>query len=83
MTTLKQMISILESENPEGLQIGDEAKGYTKLTDAEYKAQIAIWADARLAKEIAKAEAEAAKIAAQEKLSVLGLTPEDLKALGL
>ena len=83
MTTKQEMIAILKSENPDGLQIGDETQGYTKLTDAEYEAQIATWADARLAKEAAKAEAEAPKIAAQAKLAALGLTAEDLKALGL
>ena len=83
MTTLNEMIAILKAENPQGLQIGDDTQGYTQLTAEEYEAQIAVWADARLAKEAAKAEAEAAKAAAQAKLAALGLTADDLKALGL
>jgi hypothetical protein len=83
MTTKNEMIEILKAENPDGLQIGDDKQGYTQLTAEEYEAQIEIWADARLAKETAKAEADLAKAAAQAKLAALGLTADDLKALGL
>jgi hypothetical protein len=83
MTTLNEMIAILKAENPNGLKIGDDLQGYTQLTDDEYNAKIEIWANARIAKETAKAEAEAAKEAAQAKLAALGLSVEDLKALGL
>lgn len=38
---------------------------------------------AEVARIAAKAEAEAAKVAAQAKLTALGLTVEDLQALGL
>jgi hypothetical protein len=83
MTTKNEMIAILKAENPQGLQIGNDTQGYTQLTAEEYETQIEIWADARLVKETAKAEAEAAKATAQEKLAALGLTADDLKALGL
>ena len=82
MTTLNEMIEILKTENPT-LQVGDDEQGYTKLTDAEYDAQIADWAKAKLAKEGKLAEAEAltqSKIEAVEKLTALGMDP---KALGL
>jgi 4'-phosphopantetheinyl transferase EntD len=46
---------------------------------AQYKADQA----EQIARAEAKAEAEAAKTAAQAKLAALGLTTDDLKALGL
>jgi hypothetical protein len=83
MTTLNEMIEIIKAENPNGLRIGDDERGYADLTADEYDAQILIWADIRLSKENAKTEAEADKAAAQAKLAALGLTTDDLKALGL
>jgi hypothetical protein len=86
MTTLNQMIEIIKAENPDGLRTGSNETGYTDLTDAEYEAKIAEWAEARLAKEAKLAELEAlaaAKETAQAKLAALGLTTDDLKALGL
>jgi hypothetical protein len=83
MTTLNEMIAIIKAENPDGLRTGSNETGYTDLTDAEYEAKIAKWADARLAKEAKLAEAEAlaqSKIEAVEKLIALGIDP---KALGL
>jgi hypothetical protein len=80
MTTKKQMIDLLKVEFPT-LQIGDEDKGYTELSADEYEAQIAEWAEIRLGKNQAKAEAEAArqtKISAYEKL---GLTEAEIEAL--
>lgn len=85
MTTKTQMIAIIKAENPT-LQVGNDEQGYTDLTGAEYEAQIEQWAEGRLAKEAKLAEAaanEAAKEAAQAKLAALGLTTDDLKALGL
>ena len=85
MTTKKQMIELLKTEFPT-LRIGDDETGYTELSLKDYEAQIAEWADSRLAKEAKAAELEAkteAKIAAQAKLAALGLTVEDLQALGL
>ena len=80
MTTKQEMIALLKAEFPT-LQIGDDEKGYTELTADEYEAQIDEWADARLAKEQAKAEAEAArqtKISAYKKI---GLTDAEIEAL--
>ena len=53
-----------------------------EMTDAEYTA----WLERKAiddAKAEAQAKAEADKVAAQAKLAALGLTPDDLKALGL
>lgn len=80
MITKSQMIKIIKAENPT-LQIGDEESGYIELSTEEYEAQIAEWADARLAKEQAKTDAEALlqiKISAYEKL---GLTEAEIEAL--
>jgi hypothetical protein len=89
MTTKKEMIEIIESENPT-LRLGDEENGYTELTGTNYDAVISEWADARLAKlqEQASVDAEAdakaqAKATAEGKLAALGLTTDDLMALGL
>ena len=85
MTTKKEMIEIIKAENPT-LRIGDDETGYTDLSAAEYEATIAEWAVNRLAKLSKKAEAEAkaqAKAAAEGKLAALGLTTDDLRALGL
>ena len=53
-----------------------------EMTDAEYTA----WLERKAindAKTEAQAKAEANKVAAQAKLAALGLTADDLKALGL
>lgn len=80
MTTKQEMIEIIKAENPT-LQIGDDEAGYTQLSTDEYEATIAQWAEARLAKEQAKIDAEAVrqtKIAAYQKL---GLTEAEIEAL--
>ena len=89
MKTKSQFITELKSEYPI-IQVGSDQVGYTELTPAEYEAQITEWADTLLAKQEAqalaeteKAEAETAKEAAQAKLAALGLTVDDLAALGL
>jgi hypothetical protein len=85
MTTKAQMIAALKAEFPT-LRVGNEKDGYTELSETEYEAQIAEWSNARLAKEaqIAELAAQAtAREAAQAKLAALGLTTDDLKALGL
>jgi hypothetical protein len=90
MTTLNEMIEIIKAENPNGLRSGNDADGYVDFTPAEYEATIAEWAENRLAKQakiaaekIKEEEAKAAKEAAEAKLEALGLTADDLKALGL
>ena len=82
MTTKTEMIAIIKAENPT-LQIGDDEQGYTQLNAEDYEAQIEAWADVRLAKETKKAEADEARATATAKLAALGLTTDDLKALGL
>jgi hypothetical protein len=49
----------------------------------EYETTIGEWAQNLLDQETKKAADEAAKIAAEAKLTALGLTADDLKALGL
>lgn len=49
----------------------------------EYEATILQWAQNLVDQENKQAEADAAKAAAQAKLTALGLTADDLKALGL
>jgi hypothetical protein len=45
--------------------------------------EVADWLEAKTIKDAELAQAEAAKAAAEAKLTALGLTPDDLKALGL
>ena len=82
--TKQQIIAQLKIDNPTLIkQVNDEV---IELDATEYEATIDAWADAQLAKVAKKAEAEAkaeAKEAAQAKLAALGLTVEDLQALGL
>jgi len=83
MTTLNEMIELIKLENPDGLRIGDDERGYTALTAAEYDATILKWATARLEKQKRSVEAEAvieAKKQAIIKLAELGI---DSKAFGL
>ena len=54
-----------------------------ELNADEYEATISEWGQNLLDQENKQAEAEAAKTAAQAKLTALGLTADDLKALGL
>ena len=81
MTTKAELITRLKSENPKAF---DNVNGVqTEIKGAAYEALVAAWADVELAK-IAEHEAEAAaKAAAEAKLTALGLTTADLKALGL
>lgn len=86
MTTKQEMLAIIKAENPEGLRVGSDQDGYTELSKAETDEILDSWAEARLAKEALAAqiqiEAEA-KAAARAKLASIGLTADDLKALGL
>jgi hypothetical protein len=80
MKTKQEIIAELKLESPT-LRVGNDDDGYTNLSTEEYETTIAQWAEARLAKEQAKAEAEAArqtKIAAYGKL---GLTEAEIEAL--
>ena len=79
--TREELIAQFKAENPTlTYGINDEV---LEMTPEQYEETIASWADARIAKESAKAKAEAAKIAAEAKLAALGLSVDDLKALGI
>ena len=59
---------------------------YETLSPADYNKTISDWADVQLEKEAQEATqlaAETAKAAAEAKLAALGLTADDLNALGL
>lgn len=82
--TKQEIIKQLKQENPTlSYGINDEV---FEMTSEQYEQTINSWADARIAKQQATLEAEAkaeAKAAAESKLQALGLTADDLKALGL
>ena len=77
MTNKAEMIAIIKAENPT-LRLGDDEQGYTDLSPADYEAQIELWADNRLVKEAAAAQAATDKAAL---LAKLGLTADQLKTL--
>lgn len=81
--TINEMIEIVRSENPDGLRTGNTETGDRDLTADEYEAQITEWAQTRLDKINKIEEIATAKKTAELKLAALGLTPDDLKALGL
>jgi hypothetical protein len=82
MTTKLEAMAALKILYPT-LRKGSDEDGYTDLNPTEYDAQIAEWADNKLAEKEKIAADEATKAAAQAKLAALGLTTDDLKALGL
>ena len=85
MTTKQEIINELKLEFPT-LRIGNDNDGYIDLSIEEYENTILEWADAKLAKiaKLSEAEAKAqAKTIAEGKLAALGLTTDDLRALGL
>ena len=84
MATKEELIAQCKAENPKMITtiLGEEIE----LTPAEYEKACNDWAEMRLeqiAAEETKAKAEANKLAAEAKLAALGLTADDLKALGL
>ena len=81
MTTKQEMLAIIKAENPEGLKVGSDQDGYTELSKAETDAIFDSWAEARLAKEKASAEAEAKLAAKADLLNRLGITEEEAKLL--
>ena len=83
MTTKNEMIEIIRAENPNGLRVGDDERGYTQLTAEEYEQEIERMAAIRLEEEAEQKQVKEAKELAQSKLAALGLTADDLKALGL
>lgn len=64
------------------IETGQETLNERIETATESKARLAFESD-QAEQEVSRAAAESAKLAAQAKLTVLGLTTDDLKALGL
>lgn len=80
MTTKTQMIAILKKENPT-LQVGDDERGYTLLSESDYEAQIELWANNRLAKEAEAAAKAQTAIAKADLLTKLGITADEAALL--
>lgn len=81
MTTKQEMLEIIKAENPDGLRVGNDEEGYTQLSQAETDAILDSWADARLAKEKALAEAKSTAEQKTVLLDRLGITAEEAKLL--
>lgn len=82
--TKEEIIAALKLEYPE-IRIGG-GDFYETLSPEDYDKAISDWADIQLEKEAQEAAQEAAKEVretALAKLAALGLTTDDLKALGL
>ena len=82
MKTKLEIITELKAQHPT-LRSGSEETGYTDLSESDYEATIETWAQDLHSKLLAEVKAAEAKDAAQAKLAALGLTADDLKALGL
>jgi hypothetical protein len=80
--TRDEIIADLRTKYPV-MKSGNDTDGYIEFTSEEYEAQINIWADYLIEEAEIKTKAEADKVAAEAKLAALGLTADDLKALGL
>jgi hypothetical protein len=80
--TKEQIIEQLKTEYP-SLKKGSDETGYENLDDAEYNETILVWADNLITEQANQAAIVSAKEAAEAKLAALGLTTDDLKALGL
>jgi hypothetical protein len=82
--TKNELIAQCKAENPQMFQtLNDES---IELVGKDYEKACSDWAEMRLAQialENELAEAQTAKEAAQAKLAALGLSTDDLKALGL
>lgn len=79
--TKEQLIAQFKIDYPT-LQTGNDEQGYTQLEAEDYEATIERWADNVILENSLIAEKQAAKNAATAKLSALGLTIDDLAALG-
>ena len=80
--TKASKIAELKSQHPT-IRVGSDEVGYTELDAKDYQATIEQWVDNQIAIETEEAKTKATKEAAEAKLAALGLTPDDLKALGL
>ena len=75
--TKAQIVTKLKAEYPT-LKVGDDERGYTELSKAEYESIISEWADNELASELAAAKAESDKAAL---LNKLGITADEAALL--
>jgi hypothetical protein len=80
--TKNELIAQFKIDYPT-LQSGSDETGYTELNKAEYEATIKQWADNVIAQQQLETQKQAAREALEAKLEALGLTTDDLKALGL
>lgn len=80
--TKDDLIKQLKKDYPT-LRQGNDEDGYQEIIGDEYDALIEFWADTQLKQEVENLKIETAKAAAEAKLAALGLTTDDLKALGL
>lgn len=80
--TKDEIIADLKTKNPV-MKSGNDTDGYVEFTKEEYEAQINEWADYLIEDAEIKEKTEAEKATATAKLAALGLTTDDLKALGL
>jgi len=80
MKTKAQIITEFKSTYPT-LKTGDDARGYTDLSKAEYDATISLWADNTLTQLSAEAEAEATATQKAALLARLGITADEAKLL--
>jgi exonuclease VII large subunit len=82
--TLNDFIADIRAETPTLTRgVNDDV---IALSDDEYETTVLEWATERLKQQeikLQEGQTEAAKAAAQAKLAALGLTADDLKALGL
>lgn len=81
-TSLETIVKQLKAEHSTILE-GSDATGYIELDEDQYEETIAYWAKNIFAEQATKAQTAAKKEAAEAKLGALGLTADDLKALGL
>lgn len=81
MTTKQEMLAIIKAENLDALRVGSDQVGYTELSKAESDAILNSWADARLKKEAALAEAEAKATEKAALLDRLGISEAEAKLL--
>jgi hypothetical protein len=79
--TKTQMMAQIKKDNPKAFNNVNGEQ--IEITGDAYETLIEQWADVELAKEAKVAQITAAKSAAMAKLEALGLTTDDLKALGL
>jgi hypothetical protein len=80
MKTKSQIIKDLKLAYPV-IRDGNDTDGYVELSDVEYEARIAIWADNELEQLNKQAEAAAKESARQALLSRLGITQEEAQLL--